>query len=336
MSKSFLRLLLQRCCLLLLAGFMLLSSQPTRAVTPATFSSQNMDPTPKKRPIPKPSPKLQPEKKPDAKPDTKPGDKTTENTDYLALLYEGNKRQGLFDYFEIRSERLDGFKKWAGVITRSEKSDEELIDNAKKRKRLRTGSSTISIPRGYNPNPVDKRKPIQNKDENQKAEEEGDIPAVCTRFNRVKCRKGKWEKLIKDQMQARKDGVPELEILRAVNIYMNETPYIIDPTNWGVPDYWATTTEFFFKDGDCEDYAISKYVTLSRIGFSKKSMRLVVGQDNNSRVEHAILSVHLGAEEYILDNQVNAVLPQNRIKHFSPVYAINETAWWRFTKRLYN
>ena len=145
----------------------------------------------------------------------------------------------------------------------------------------------------------------------------------CTPQERLSCARAEWDALIESQA-----GTPPLDILRAVNRYMNRSPYIVDPVNWGMPDYWATPDEFFLRDGDCEDYAISKYVTLKRIGFAPDSMRLVILQDENLKAAHAILSIELDGEIYILDNQVDAVLPHGRILHYRPVYSINESHWW--------
>jgi len=145
----------------------------------------------------------------------------------------------------------------------------------------------------------------------------------CQRRNRLSCNRRKWQAFLASQQ-----GSKGLELLTAVNTYMNRAPYIIDPVNWNLPDYWATPNEFFLKDGDCEDYAISKYVTLKRLGWPLDSMRIVVLRDENLRVAHAVLSVQWQGESYILDNQVDRVMPHMKILHYRPVYSINETGWW--------
>lgn len=116
--------------------------------------------------------------------------------------------------------------------------------------------------------------------------------------------------------------------LRELNLRINEAYYVIDPVNWGVPDYWATPDEFQRRDGDCEDYAIAKYLALRSLGFSPDDMRIVVLQDENLGVAHAILAVRLQDQTYILDNQVNQVLADRVIRHYRPIYSINEQAWW--------
>lgn len=145
----------------------------------------------------------------------------------------------------------------------------------------------------------------------------------CRGLARIQCGREAWDAFIAQHA----DDDPKA-LLDAVNNYMNKTPYIIDPVNWGIPDYWATPDEFFLKDGDCEDYAISKYVTLKRMGVPKESMRLVILQDENLRAAHAVLSVEIDGTVYILDNQIDNVLPDTQILHYRPVYSINETGWW--------
>ncbi|WP_286830005.1 MULTISPECIES: transglutaminase-like cysteine peptidase [Kordiimonas] len=145
----------------------------------------------------------------------------------------------------------------------------------------------------------------------------------CRGLARIQCGRDAWNQFITDHTES-----SGFDLLEAVNEYMNKSPYIVDPVNWGIPDYWATPDEFFLKDGDCEDYAISKYITLKRLGVPIDRMRLVILQDENLRTAHAVLAVESEGETYILDNQVDAVLPHGQILHYRPVYSINETTWW--------
>ncbi len=145
----------------------------------------------------------------------------------------------------------------------------------------------------------------------------------CRGAGRIVCSREAWDAFVEEQKTT-----PAREQLDAVNAYMNRAAYIVDPVNWGIPDYWATPDEFFLKDGDCEDYAISKYITLKRLGVDPDSMRLVILQDENLHVAHAVLAVELEDVTYILDNQIDSVLPDSQILHYRPVYSINESAWW--------
>ncbi|MGD8327753.1 MAG: transglutaminase-like cysteine peptidase [Sphingomonadales bacterium] len=124
-----------------------------------------------------------------------------------------------------------------------------------------------------------------------------------------------------------------MEQLNAVNLAFNRMTYITDPINWGVPDFWATVYEFLSRDGDCEDYAIAKYAALKRLGVPPENMRIVVVDDLNLQTAHAVLMVEMDDQRWILDNQVNVVLPDTAIHHYRPIYSINETAWWQHAVR---
>lgn len=116
--------------------------------------------------------------------------------------------------------------------------------------------------------------------------------------------------------------------LKEVNKAMNAHRYILDQKNWGMPDYWATPFQFLKKNGDCEDFAISKYMALKALGVPIEDMRVVAVQDLNLRLGHAVLVVYEGSEPQLLDNQIKTVVPANSVRHYQPVYSINEQGWW--------
>lgn len=155
------------------------------------------------------------------------------------------------------------------------------------------------------------------------------VDNICKQEDKRKiCENNPWNKVIRDL--ADKDRKTQI---RRINSYMNRHYYVVDPVNWGVPDYWASPYQFFRKDGDCEDYAIAKYFSLLRLGFEQNDLRIVVLNDTNLDAIHAVLAVYLDGEVYILDNQVKQVVKHGSIKHYSPIYSINETAWWRHRQR---
>ncbi|NDF12807.1 MAG: hypothetical protein EB060_08380 [Proteobacteria bacterium] len=149
-----------------------------------------------------------------------------------------------------------------------------------------------------------------------------DKPCSETKFNQ--CHLQEWKAFLKTL-----EGKDIMVQMREVNSYMNAHAYVIDPVNWGVPDYWASPKQFLIKDGDCEDYAIAKYMSLRALGFPPSKMRIVVLNDMNLNALHAILAVYINDDIYILDNQIKQVTPSRRIVHYKPVYSINEDYWWR-------
>lgn len=145
----------------------------------------------------------------------------------------------------------------------------------------------------------------------------------CSAMTFNKCHLERWQAFL--------GGLGELTVhqqLEAINGFMNEAPYIADIRNWGVDDYWATPGQFFVRFGDCEDYAISKYMSLRSLGVPVEHMRIAVVQDLNLGVAHAVLVVYVDGEGYVLDNQIEQVIAQSKVHHYRPYYTINENAWW--------
>ncbi len=116
--------------------------------------------------------------------------------------------------------------------------------------------------------------------------------------------------------------------LEKVNHFANNKPYVLDIENYGVEDYWAIPHELFYNGGDCEDYAITKLFSLRWLGYPVEAMRIVVLQDTNLRIPHAVLAVARDRDIFILDNQIEEVVSHHAIVHYVPVYSINEQHWW--------
>jgi predicted transglutaminase-like cysteine proteinase len=134
-----------------------------------------------------------------------------------------------------------------------------------------------------------------------------------------------------DNMVASLRGKPVVKQLQEVNRFYNAVPYVEDIDNWGVSDYWATPQEMLSRGGDCEDYAIAKYLALKALGVPESQMRITIVQDNNlGGIIHAVLEVRHAGERYILDNQATEMVSATRIYHYRPIYAINTTAWWAY------
>lgn len=123
-------------------------------------------------------------------------------------------------------------------------------------------------------------------------------------------------------------GMGEMEQIRKVNAYANSKQYVFDSENYGVEDYWASPGEFLVRNGDCEDYAIIKMISLLYLGFDADRMRVVIVQDTNQRIAHAVMSMKAGGDILILDNQIEEVISHKYIYHYVPVYSINEKSWW--------
>ncbi len=138
--------------------------------------------------------------------------------------------------------------------------------------------------------------------------------APCAQLGALKCRVPEWRKFL-DSLTDKS----RLEQIQAVNTYMNRRSYIEDLPNYGVPDYWATPREFLTKDGDCEDYAIAKFMSLRQLGFGADELRVVVLQDMNLNAAHAVLIVYHEGKALLLDNQIRQVVDSALVRHYRPL-----------------
>lgn len=116
--------------------------------------------------------------------------------------------------------------------------------------------------------------------------------------------------------------------LESVNRWANAKPYVEDITNWGIPDYWETPGEFIAHGGDCEDFAIAKYFSLVRLGFSPRDLRIVIVSDSKAHDFHAVLVAHLGDTNWLLDNQLPEIVQLDSEPQYTPIYSLNEQGWW--------
>ncbi len=148
--------------------------------------------------------------------------------------------------------------------------------------------------------------------------------ATCAGDNVMLCNSEKWKTLLNNQA-----GQDWKNVFNNVNRFINQFPYIEDANNYGMDDYWATPQELFARGGDCEDFAIAKYMALKALGFPTANMRILVLNDHNLDILHAVLVVKYGKATYVLDNQVPEVMMAGAIRHYEPIFSINEQGWWK-------
>lgn len=116
-----------------------------------------------------------------------------------------------------------------------------------------------------------------------------------------------------------------------VNRMMNEVKYVPDSKNWGQSDYWETPVEFMARGGDCEDYAISKYVALRALGVPEDRMRVAIVHDMQKNIPHAVLVVYTEDGTVVLDNQNKTLVDGEKLQRYRPIFSINRQAWWLHT-----
>ncbi|MDR3073925.1 MAG: transglutaminase-like cysteine peptidase [Deltaproteobacteria bacterium] len=130
------------------------------------------------------------------------------------------------------------------------------------------------------------------------------------------------------QLVERAKGLSALDKAKAVTAFFNRWPYRTDQDVYKLDDYWATPAEFMQKSGDCEDYAITKFYALTKLGVPADSMRIVALKDTIRNLAHAILVVYTNNDAYVLDNLTDMVLTHARYQHYNPQYSVNEVYRW--------
>jgi predicted transglutaminase-like cysteine proteinase len=111
-------------------------------------------------------------------------------------------------------------------------------------------------------------------------------------------------------------------INRAVNLSIRPTS---DWAQYGVADYWATPLETLSsRAGDCEDYAIVKYVALRESGIAPDDLRLVIVRNIKEQTNHAVLAVRLEEEWLILDNRTLVMVNADVAQHYYPLFVLDQ------------
>jgi predicted transglutaminase-like cysteine proteinase len=124
-----------------------------------------------------------------------------------------------------------------------------------------------------------------------------------------------------DKAMTRKGRIRIAEINRAINL--NIRP-VDDMTQYGVQDLWATPLMTFNSGaGDCEDYAIAKYVALLEIGIPTEDIRLVVVRDRAQQGDHAVTAVRYHGHWLILDNRTLSIHEDAEIAYFNPLFVLD-------------
>jgi predicted transglutaminase-like cysteine proteinase len=123
-------------------------------------------------------------------------------------------------------------------------------------------------------------------------------------------------------------GADPLDQLDRINRYMNDVPHKADANNYPSTDYWATPRQFFDRSGDCEDFAIAKFLSLRSLGWDNDQLRIVILDDLARGTPHAVKVAYYGGEAWMLDNQYVRVVRAERIEDYRPRFSINETSWW--------
>jgi predicted transglutaminase-like cysteine proteinase len=119
------------------------------------------------------------------------------------------------------------------------------------------------------------------------------------------------------------------EINRAINLAIRS---MTDLAQFGEVDVWSSPLDTFRSGaGDCEDYAIAKYVALRMAGIPADDLRIVVMADMMRGEGHAVTAVRLDGHWLMLDNQRMAMVEDLNVRHYRPLFVIDDAGLKRYS-----
>jgi len=130
---------------------------------------------------------------------------------------------------------------------------------------------------------------------------------------------------------------PEQQLERTNTFFNRRLRFEDDLEIWKIKDYWATPIESLSRRaGDCEDFAIAKYVTLRLLGIPDDKLRLIYVRaqigGSSSRVSQAHMVLGYfetpTADPLVLDNLTGEVRPATRRPDLTPVFSFNSAGLW--------
>lgn len=112
------------------------------------------------------------------------------------------------------------------------------------------------------------------------------------------------------------------EINRAINLAIRPGS---DLATYGETDVWASPLTMLAKGrGDCEDYAIAKFVALRQAGIAPSDLRIVVMHDLLGGEDHAVVAARLDGHWLTLDNRRMAMIEDTDIRSFRPTFVLDQ------------
>ncbi|ODS23206.1 sulfate adenylyltransferase [Candidatus Endobugula sertula] len=128
-----------------------------------------------------------------------------------------------------------------------------------------------------------------------------------------------------------KESLTDRTAIWTANNYFNKVQWKWDIEHWGVEDYWATPVETLATNaGDCEDFSIGKYFSLTNMGIKTSKLRITYVKALDYNLAHMVLVYYASpnAEPLILDNINKTILPASKRKDLLPVYGFNGDGIW--------
>lgn len=119
------------------------------------------------------------------------------------------------------------------------------------------------------------------------------------------------------------------DINRAINLKIKP---MSDLALYGEEDVWSPPLATLASGaGDCEDYAIAKFVALREAGVSADDVRIVILRDDIREKDHAVVAARLDGNWLMLDN-LHMVMPEDQQvrDYYRPVFLIDQDGVKRY------
>jgi predicted transglutaminase-like cysteine proteinase len=106
-----------------------------------------------------------------------------------------------------------------------------------------------------------------------------------------------------------------------------------DEAQWGVADHWSPPFETLQTHrGDCEDYAVVKYVALLQAGLSHDDVKIVILRNLLPKEDHAVVAARVDGQWLILDNRRLALVRDTKMVGSIPKFVLDENGTRRFVR----
>ncbi|HLX17227.1 MAG TPA: transglutaminase-like cysteine peptidase [Bradyrhizobium sp.] len=133
---------------------------------------------------------------------------------------------------------------------------------------------------------------------------------------------------IVDSGRAREGRARLGEVNRAINLAIRS---MSDMAQYGQIDVWSSPLVTFTTGaGDCEDYAIAKFVALRMAGVSPDDLRIVVMRDTIRGEDHAVAMARLDGHWLTLDNRRMAMVEDADVRNYRPLFVIDDRGVMRY------
>jgi predicted transglutaminase-like cysteine proteinase len=127
---------------------------------------------------------------------------------------------------------------------------------------------------------------------------------------------------IVDNARAREGRARLGEVNRAINLAIRP---MSDMAQYGQLDVWSSPLVTFTTGaGDCEDYAIAKFVALRLADISADDLRIVIMHNTVRGEDHAVVAARLEGHWLTLDNGRMAMVEDAHVRNYRPLFVIDQ------------